>query len=522
MRFPARKGNKGLKSHIHSVPAPVGGLNTLDSIAEMDSKYAVILQNFIPTSSSVDLRKGNVDHVTGIVGKVETLVSYNNGTTSKLFSAITDKIYDVTAAGAVGAAVASGKTNGKWQCTNFATTGGQYLYMFNGSDSPMLYDGATWTAITGVSTPAITGVTTSNLISPCVFQNRLWMIEKNSMKAWYLSSASIGGIANVLDLSSIFGRGGYLMQMGDWTIDSGSGVDDYAVFISSEGEVAVYRGTDPASASTWALVGVYYVGSPVGRRCMTKFASDLLMINQDGLQLMSAALSSSRAYISHSVTDKIQPTITEAVTTYGANFGFEILISAKENVLLINIPTSAEGTPTKSIQLVMNTITKGWCKFTGWNASTFEIMNDIIYYATDNGIKKCFYGTSDSGVAIDGQCLQAFNKMGTENIKHFKMARPILAADQPNIGVLLNLNVDYDVSTPTGVPTFTSVSSSTWGSGTWGVSLWGSSARAIRKDWQTAGNVGSTGALYLKTQTTTSQITWASTTYVYEIGNSYF
>lgn len=500
------------------MPAPVKGWNTLDSIAEMESDYAVILENYIPTSSSVDLRKGSTDHVTGIVGKVETLVAYNNGTSSKLFAAITDKIYNVTSSGTVGAAVVTGKTNGKWQCTNFATTGGQYLYMFNGADSPMLYDGTTWTAITGVSVPAITGVTTNKLISPCVFQNRLWMVEKDSMRVWYLSSGAIGGAANVLDLSSIFGRGGYVMSMGDWTIDSGSGVDDYAVFITSEGEVAVYRGTDPSSASTWALVGIYYVGAPVGRRCMSKFASDLLMINQDGLQLMSAALSSSRAYISNSVNDKIEPTITESVSNYGLNFGFEILVSAKENILLINIPTSA----TTSFQLVMNTITKGWCKFTGWNATTFEILDDTIYFGTDNGVKKCFYGTSDSGDAINGQCLQAFNKMGSNNIKHFKMARPIIATDQPNIGIYLSLNVDYDVSTPTGVPTFTSFTTTTWGSGIWGSSIWGTSTRSIRKDWQTAGGLGSTGALYLKTKTTTSQITWASTDYVYEVGNAYF
>lgn len=31
------------------------------------------------------------------------------------------------------------------------------------------------------------------------------------------------------------------MAMANWTIDNASGVDDYAAFITSEGEVALYR-----------------------------------------------------------------------------------------------------------------------------------------------------------------------------------------------------------------------------------------------------------------------------------------
>jgi hypothetical protein len=43
--------------------------------------------------------------------------------------------------------------------------------------------------------------------------------------------------------------------------------DDYAAFITSEGQVAVYSGADPASSTTWSLVGVFDIGAPIGRRC---------------------------------------------------------------------------------------------------------------------------------------------------------------------------------------------------------------------------------------------------------------
>jgi hypothetical protein len=476
----------------------------------MKENYAVILQNMIPTSSSVNLRSGSASWATGAIGRVESLMVYNGTTGSKMFAAAGGSIYDVTSTGAIGAAVVTGKTNARWQYVNFATTGGSFMYLVNGVDSPLLYNGTTWTVITGVSTPAITGVTTSTFINVTAFQNKLWFIEANSMKVWYLSSASIGGTANVLDLSSIFPKGGYLVAMGDWTLDSGSGVDDLAVFVSSQGEVAVYAGTDPSSALTWALKGIYQVGSPIGRRCLAKFASDLLIINQDGLQLMSAALSSSRAYVQPSVTDKIQPTITQAVTNYGSNFGWETTLFSKQNAIFINVPV-----PGSSQQFLMNTQTSGWCNITGWDASCFEVMNDELYFGTTNGVMKAFTGTSDNGVTIKGQALQAFSYMGANNLKYFSMARPVLSVDTPSVGVLLALNVDFDQTPPVGTPTFSTSSAGVWDSALWDIGIWGGSL-TIRKDWQTVGGIGYTGALHMKTTSSTANLSWQATDYIYQ------
>ncbi len=45
------------------------------------------------------------------------------------------------------------------------------------SDAPLLYNGTTWTSITGSSTPAITGVTTTTLDDVTLFKNRVWFIQ---------------------------------------------------------------------------------------------------------------------------------------------------------------------------------------------------------------------------------------------------------------------------------------------------------------------------------------------------------
>jgi hypothetical protein len=268
-------------ANVASLPSPVGGWNARDSLANMAPTDAVQLDNYFPGVSNVVLRGGYTKHATGFPDDVETLMTYSGGTADELWAVSDGKFYNATSAGAIGAAAVSGLTNSKWEYTNVTTAGGNYLYAANGTNTPYLYNGSSWTSITGSSSPAITGVTTTTLNSPTLFKNRVWFIQKNTLKAWYLPTSSVGGAAQVLDLSSIARLGGVLVSMASWTIDAGYGVDDNLVFVTDKGEVIVYRGTDPSSASTWALIGVWIVGAPIGTRSLMKYGGDLLVITLD-------------------------------------------------------------------------------------------------------------------------------------------------------------------------------------------------------------------------------------------------
>jgi hypothetical protein len=279
---------------VESLAAPGGGWNARDVISNMEPAHAITLTNWFPATSSVNLRGGATTYATGMSGQVQTLMDYNGAATSKLFAIDAGglKIWEVTAGGAAVATTVSGLTNAWWEYTNISTAGGNYFYCVNGSDKPRLYDGTTWTAIDGGSTPAITGVTTTNLNNVLLFKNRLWFIEKNTLKAWYLPTSSIGGVAQSYDLSSIAREGGYLVSFDVLSLDAGYGLDDNLVFITSEGELIVYRGTDPASAATWILIGVWQMGAPVTKRCMLKWGGDVLVNTLDGLIPLSAVLQS--------------------------------------------------------------------------------------------------------------------------------------------------------------------------------------------------------------------------------------
>lgn len=505
-------------ANVVSLPAPVGGWNARDSLANMAPTDAVTLENYFPSVSNVNLRGGYERYATGLPDDVETLMTYSGATTDKLFAISDGDVYDVTASGAVGAAVVTGLSNSRWDYTNVTTAGGNYLYMANGVNTPYLYNGSTWTSITGASTPAITGVTTTTLTTPTLFKNRMWFIQKDTLKAWYLPTSSVGGAAQVLDLSSVARLGGYLVAMAAWTIDAGYGVDDNLVFVTSNGEVLVYRGTDPASASTWALIGIWIVGSPVGgSRCLLKYAGDLLILSLDGLLPLASALQSSRLDPNVALSDKIQGAFATATAQYQSNFGWGLLYNPKNNALFVNIPV-AEGAQQ---QFVMNNITKAWAKFTGWYAFCWSLLNDDPYFGGAGFVGKAWTtgstGYADNNSNIAARALQAFNYFESRGVKkYFTRARPsIFTNGQP--AIVCAINVDFSITDSTAPLSFSPQVAGLWDVGLWDQALWGSDVE-ITNNWQGITGIGYCGAIQLNSTSKNVQIQWAATDVVYQMG----
>jgi hypothetical protein len=505
---------QGNAARVASLPAPVGGWNARDSIANMEPIDAYQLTNLFPSVSNVVLRGGFENWATGITGQVQTLVNYSTGTADKLFAWAVGSIFDVTAQGAVGAAVVTGLTNAKWEHINVTTAAGSYLYCVNGVDAPLLYDNSTWASITGISTIAITGVTTTTLSNISLFKNRVWFIQKDTLKAWYLPTSAVGGAAQVLDMSQIAKYGGTLVDLDTWTLDAGYGADDNLVFVTSNGEVIVWRGTDPASDATWALAGVWKLGSPVGSRCMMKYSGDLLIITLDGLLPLASALQSSRLDPRVALSNKIQGAITTATVNYGSNFGWEILYSSKNNALWINVPV-AEG---QQQQFVMNNITKSWCNFTGWNANCWETFNDDPYFGGNGVVCKAWDdGYIDGTSNISANAFQAFNYFESRGVKkYFTRARPSIFTNGTP-AILMGMNVDFDTQDTAASISIASSSYGRWDVGTWDSAIWGASLE-ITNNWQGITGIGYCGSIQLKSASSGLQIEWASTDVVYQTG----
>lgn len=515
LRIPAlrQRGQRQQQAKTMSVPAPVGGWNDRDPLSAMDPKCAVILDNMFCLPSMVINRKGSAPYTTGLISQVESLMAYKpTSGTGKLFAAAGTSFFDVTAGGAVGAAVVTGLSNARWQYANEATSGGNFLMAVNGADKLRGYNGTSWW-IDGDGSHDITGPNTAQCIDLCLFKRRMWLVQENSTSVWYGPVDGIAGTFTQFDFGSIFERGGQIVKMVDWSIDAGIGVDDYAAFISNQGEVALYKGTDPSSATTWALVGIYYIGAPVSQRCAVQYGTDVLIVSQDGLIPLSKALMTGRLLTNVALTDQIQNSISNATTLYGSSFGWQIFPFPGENMIILNVPVGVG----QQQQYVMNTISGAWSRFKGWAANCFELFNGIPYFGANGAVYQAWTTSADNGSNINFEALQAFNYFGIqENLKEFTLARPLVSVTN-NIGLVMGMNTDFDMTAPTGVPTFVQSTAGKWGSALWGSGLWGGNP-VIQKAWQTVFGIGRAGAPHLVGASNNGQLQWSATDYAFKLG----
>lgn len=482
-----RFAGKRQVSSAYNLPAPTGGLNAKDAFTEMKPTDAVTLTNVFPEANNCVVRGGSTAWATGLTNPIHTLMTWFSQTTAadKLFAAETENIWDVTASGA-GTKVVDSLTNPDWQSVNTTNSGGSYLIAVNGADAPQAYDGSSW------STPSITGVTASTFIGVISFKQRLWFIPVNSLSLWYLGTQAIAGEANEFPLGAVFRRGGYIMAGGSFSYDAGEGADDYLAIITSNGEIAVYQGTDPTSNTTWSLVGVFTAGRPIGRRCVLSLNGDLIFVTQDGALSMLALLKFGRASDQKaSISAKIRSLFSKSAIAYGGNFGWQPLLYPKGRYLIVNVPVIADMVQT---QMVMNTVSGAWCTFAALNAGCWGVASDNLYFGGNDGkVYQANVGFKDSGSAVYWEVQAAWQMPGGAANKMFKMVRPVMLTGS-GVSAAIGVDVDFLVQTPGGATLSAPVSGSTW-PWTW-PGAW-SGSNNLDAQWRSVGAIGTWASVHV-------------------------
>jgi len=464
------------KSKVKTFPAARRGWIVNENLANVGPEAAFRLENGIPTLTGVRIRKGSTLFATIDTNPVESLFSYRTGSTNKIFASNTSSIFNITAVAdpeVAPAADVTGQTSGYYSTIQFETAGGDFLYAVNGDNSPQLYDNSTWTAITGASSPAITGVTTSLLIQVWVYRSRIYFVEKNSMSAWYLPADSIGGAATEVSLRGIFQKGGSLLMGATWSLDAGDGVDDKCVFISDQGEVAVYDGLDPGDA-TWRLVGRYDITPPLGKNATMRAGGDLLVMTEDGIVPISETIHKDAAALSlAAITRPIEPEWKKEVASRTANGPWEILKWPTANMAIVALP----GTTTDDSRycFIVNIETGAWAKWPGYDVQCLALHDDWAYFGTlDGTIIKAESGGDDNGSPYEFIYIQHFDHLKAPAVnKHALMARTTFRASQP-FNAKISVSTDYTVKLPAAPPASGAVVGDVWGATSlWGTAIWG-------------------------------------------------
>jgi hypothetical protein len=439
-------------------PAPVKGLIRNSALLGADPSGAEVLSNFIPTAQGARLRGGALEFAT-VPSGVKQLITYRSGSIEELFAATETNIYNVASGGA-GVSVVGSLTSGNWSFTQFATTGGQFLSMVNGDDDARLYDGAAW------SVPAITGVATNLLSAVWQHKRRLWYVEKGTLTAWYLPVDSIAGHANAFPLDGIFRLGGALLFGGTWSVDSGDGLDDVMIFVTTEGEIAVYQGTDPSSAADWQLSGVYKMGRPLGKNGFFRAGGDMAILTEDGIVPVSEALQKDRAALQVSaITFPIEDLWQDAVASRNVDFNFSVTVWPTKTLAIVGIPPLGG----KKTALVANTRTGAWAPVFGWDVQCLAIFQDDLYFGNAAGqVVQADVGGNDLGVAYAGEYVPRFQEMGSAGQKFALHARSLWRSDR-DANVSLSCFADYVVGPLAQAEVTGGANPTKWGGGAkWG------------------------------------------------------
>lgn len=517
MRQPALSKPHGApRSRSASLPPPIGGLNARDSVANMKPEDALTLDNWFPRATDVAVRRGYRAHAT-FTGTCETVLVYAGPTATKVFAVVNatnDAVFDATAGGALSSPVVGGAgatvqalTSARFDYVNYGTAGGQFLSAVNGANTPLQFDGTTWTAST------MTGVTTSTLFTNAVYAERLWFGAKDTFNVWYLGVRSITGALTQLNLGSLFKLGGALNSIVTVT-DAADALTDYIAFVSTEGEVIAFTGTDPASAAAWTKAAHFRIGRPAckGQRAWCKFGADALIVCADGVVSLRKAIATDRAQNASSVSDKIRDLINSDVATHGVRFGWQIELHPAGAKLVVNVPT-AEGATAR--QYVQNTQTGAWCRYTGWNASSFGVAEDTLYFGGPGSLVVADTGAEDGANAILADCRQAFSYFGSRGrTKLPHMLRPILAISGPAV-IAVGVDTDYAHNATLADQTISGGTGDPWG-GLWSAP-WSQGATVYRR-WFGVSGEGFALAPRLRTATDGVDLTWSATDVVYEDG----
>jgi hypothetical protein len=483
------------------VPSPTGGWVTNKPKDAMLPNEALVLENYIAQGLNVKVRRGSLNHITGLSAPVESLMEWNNGASAKLLVASGENIFDGLTATAV--SLVGSLASAVWQHVNFKGR----LFAVNGIDDAIDFDG------TDIDVTAWTGIDTDKLINISVFKNRLFFVEKDTAKFWYAQGDSILGALASFDLSMVTPDGGKLVATATFTRDGGEGSDDLFIAIFETGDLIMYQGDDPSSADSWGLVGRYKIAPPIGYRCVNQVGGDLCIITEDGYISLGTVIGYARSRSDMVINFNIANYVRDLANRTKDTAGWQATLYYRGGFLLFNAPTGGG----KFEQHCVNMTTGAWFKITGWNGICWSLYKQDLYFGTRDGrVVKADTGYSDNGSNIKGHIETAFNYLDNRGIfKLFKMIRPLFTV-KGSVPVQIGINVDYKNK---GVPYLTSLVDYTitpWGSA-WG-SAWSPSENNINEWKGVSAQPAYCCSLIVKTDCQAEKIELNSIDVIYEAG----
>jgi hypothetical protein len=345
--------------------------------------------------------------------------------------------------------------------------------------------------------PPITGVDTSTLSHVNVYRSRLYFVERGTFSVWYPPVDVLGGAATEFALKGIFLKGGSLLFTATWSLDAGDGVDDKLVFVTTEGEAAVYEGGFPGDNQAWSLVGRYDLAPPMGKNAVMRAGGELLIATTEGIIPISAAITKDTAALSlAAITKTIEPEWKKEVAAR-SNLPWDMLKWPNHNMAIVALPTEGGGASVtigpNPYCFVVNVQTGGWTKYTDWDTRCLGLFGEWAYFGTSTGtVMKAEVSGADDGHPYECAVVWQFDHLGDIGPTHLaQQLRTTFLASVP-FTPRASLSTNYVIKLPAAPPAAANnPSGSEWDVGLWDVALWDAQGqKSVTTRWTSAGKTG--------------------------------
>lgn len=505
-RQPVREPERS-RTESKSFPAPVLGWVSAQNLAANKPLTAARMDSWFPTTTGIRLFGGSLKWATIGSAPVESMMAYA-GDARELFACDETNIFDITNPAdpdIAPAADVTGQTSGYYTAINFATAAGKFMYALNGTDNPQLYDGSTWAEITNVSVPKIAGTTdTSKLSTGTVYRERIYMVERDSLNVWAMDAGALGtAVAAIqISLAGVFKKGGSVLLVGTWSLDSGAGLDDKFVIISTDGEVAVYQGSDPSDPTDWSIVGLYEIPPPLGKNATMRAGGDLIILTKQGAIPISEAVQKDPAALSlAAISRQIQPDWVRDAGARGA-LPWEIAKWPTKSMAIVTNPLAEDEEDILDAQVYAVNLESGaWCRRPGWAARCVAHHVEQVYFGTNDGTVM----QADTTGEDDGMPYTASVVLGWDHLKAQGYNKTISAYRAQFVAAgafdpQISASVDYVVDLPPAPNAASEDDDSLWDTGLWDQAKWdgGDVAFPVSTRWVSGGQSGSVHAPQLQ------------------------
>ena len=378
------------------------------------------------------------------------------------------------------------------------TSGTLYLTDITGTfqDNEIISGGGGSATVNGVVAPyyvGITGVDTSLFSYVWSYKNRLYFIEKESTNVWYLPVDSIGGAATVFPMVGEFSEGGQLFIGSSWSqgTSGDGGLSEQCVFITDEGQVAVYQGLSPEPDQGWSRVGGYQIGKPLGRRAHIRAGGDLIVATDIGNVPLSQAVSVDvTALAAASVSYPIDSEWKQLVFDRRQN-PWECAIWPERQMVFVSPKSVEDETP---LTLIANATTGAWTRFTGWRITCLCAYDGRMFFGSSEGrVYEAYVTGTDDGSPFTATYVPMFIDMGSpSSMKVAKTGRAVLRGTQ-SVNDQVTAMRDYVIRLLSPPPAAIINDAAVWDAAIWGTSTWGGAAdKMVQQNWRSVAALGYT------------------------------